>query len=618
MAAGRADRRPRSAVDPRSPAHEENALLVAPGDAAGARGRHSAAARTIRRCAATLARAARAVGARNTRWARRAERLEALFARGDVAADDFRAPARAGPLPGLPRRRSARDAGSAPTLACSGCGRQLPGGPSRDFLDLRPHESSSREQTKYLDEALHADARHERVSPPLLGRRSATTCCARSSRPGPATASSISAAAAAGRCCGTATRAPRPSAIDIAPYFADEARREVDLLLGDLRRLPFADGTFTKAWSLDVLEHLSPEALRGMLAEAARVLAPGGALFVYTHVRKNAPIAAGLRCDQRLARRLERAGLIDMRQERLRKSDHLNPLRTSRSSSRSSRDGRLPHRADPLLHADRRRVRREHPDADGRAGDDAARRAAHRRRGRSGTTPQARAIRDARARRRNAIAHQPATRRGVARAVVAHEARPAAVRRIRSGRSSRSRKTGRAAVRPHHDPARSSRSREISGLSRDREDPLLRHRSDRARHHRRIGARRGGGAKGWRRSATRCTCWSRRARPFPAGRVTLDRRWRRRSAARSCAGCAARGARASRARLAPDVVIERYHNFGGEGIVRGQRRSARRRCSKSTRRSIDHPGSPKALARSRAARRADAPLARAHLRARPT
>ena len=28
-----------------------------------------------------------------------------------------------------------------------------------------------------------------------------------------------------------------------------------------------------------------------MLAEAARVIAPGGALFVYTHVRKNAPIA---------------------------------------------------------------------------------------------------------------------------------------------------------------------------------------------------------------------------------------------------------------------------------------------------------------------------------------
>ena len=52
--------------------------------------------------------------------------------------------------------------------------------------------------------------------------------------------------------------------IDIAPYFASEARRDVDLLLGDLRRLPFADGAVTKAYSLDVLEHLSPEALKSM------------------------------------------------------------------------------------------------------------------------------------------------------------------------------------------------------------------------------------------------------------------------------------------------------------------------------------------------------------------
>ena len=114
--------------------------------------------------------------------------------------------------------------------------------------------------------------------------------------------------------------------VDIAPFFANEARQQVDLLVADLRQLPFADGTFTKAFSLDVLEHLSPEALGAMLAEAARIIAPGGTLFVYTHVRKNAAIASGLRWINALARRLERAGLIDMRQERLRKSDHLNPL----------------------------------------------------------------------------------------------------------------------------------------------------------------------------------------------------------------------------------------------------------------------------------------------------
>ncbi len=114
--------------------------------------------------------------------------------------------------------------------------------------------------------------------------------------------------------------------IDIAPFFSHDARQQIDLMLADLRQLPFADNTFDKAWSLDVLEHLSPEALDGMLKEAARVLKPGGALFVYTHVRKNAPVAVGLKWINKLARQLERWDLIDLRQERLRKSDHLNPL----------------------------------------------------------------------------------------------------------------------------------------------------------------------------------------------------------------------------------------------------------------------------------------------------
>ena len=68
----------------------------------------------------------------------------------------------------------------------------------------------------------------------------------------------------------------------------------MDLVLGDLRRLPFADGVFTKAYALDVFEHLSREALADVLREASRVLAPGGRLFVYSHVRKNSPLAGGL------------------------------------------------------------------------------------------------------------------------------------------------------------------------------------------------------------------------------------------------------------------------------------------------------------------------------------
>ena len=213
--------------------------------------------------------------------------------------------------------------GAAVTLTCTGCGRLYtnPG----DYLDLRPLQMYA-EQTKYLDEALHVDARHERVSPPLLGSRIRNDMLRSFLAP-----KRGELVADLGCGSGRAVLWNRDLGadvigIDIAPFFSRDARQQIDLMLADLRQLPFADNTFDKAWSLDVLEHLSPEALDGMLSEAARVLKPGGGLFVYTHVRKNAPVAAGLKWINKLARQLERWDLIDLRQERLRKSDHLNPL----------------------------------------------------------------------------------------------------------------------------------------------------------------------------------------------------------------------------------------------------------------------------------------------------
>lgn len=210
-------------------------------------------------------------------------------------------------------------------VACAACGARYPQ-TSDDYLDLRPLQEY-REQTRYLDDALHADARHERLSPPLLGAKIRNDMLRRFLQPSPQDRI-VDLGCGSGRTLlWNRDWNAAVVGVDIAPFFSEEARAEVDLLLGDLRRLPFPDRSFTKACSLDVLEHLSPEALRGMLAEANRILAPGGQLFVYTHVRQNASIATGLRWINAAARGLERAGLIDMRQERLRKSDHVNPLR---------------------------------------------------------------------------------------------------------------------------------------------------------------------------------------------------------------------------------------------------------------------------------------------------
>jgi ubiquinone/menaquinone biosynthesis C-methylase UbiE len=210
------------------------------------------------------------------------------------------------------------------TLRCMGCAAEYRQS-SEAYLDLRPREQFE-EQTKYLDASLHADARHERVSPPLLGSKIRNDMLRRFLNPSPGDRV-IDLGCGSGRALlWNRDWDAEAVGVDIAPFFSEEARREVQLLLGDLRRLPFGDGVFNRAYSLDVLEHLSPAALRGMLAEASRILEPGGTLFVYTHVRKNAPVATGVRWINQTARALERLGMVDIRQERLRKSDHLNPL----------------------------------------------------------------------------------------------------------------------------------------------------------------------------------------------------------------------------------------------------------------------------------------------------
>ena len=190
---------------------------------------------------------------------------------------------------------------------------------------LRPGQIFG-ETTKFLDESFHSDGRDEAVSPPLLSAavRNAMLRKFLGMRSDDVV---LDLGCGSGRfCVWSVDSGAHVVGIDTGTFFAREARAGVDLVVGELRRLPFADGAVTKAYTIDVLEHLSPEGLKVTLGEMARVLAPGGGLFVYTHVRQRSMLEPVLRLVARTASAIERMGFADLTIEKLRKTDHLNPL----------------------------------------------------------------------------------------------------------------------------------------------------------------------------------------------------------------------------------------------------------------------------------------------------
>jgi SAM-dependent methyltransferase len=76
-----------------------------------------------------------------------------------------------------------------------------------------------------------------------------------------------------------------PTGVDAEPLAIDAARALFPRLrfeVGDVRALPFGDESFDKAVAADLVEHLDDKAFASMLAEACRVLVPGGTLSLYT------------------------------------------------------------------------------------------------------------------------------------------------------------------------------------------------------------------------------------------------------------------------------------------------------------------------------------------------
>ena len=121
-----------------------------------------------------------------------------------------------------------------------------------------------------------------------------------------------------------------------------------------------------RAWSLDVMEHLSPQALRDVLTEANRVLAARGA--VHLHPRAQERLDRRRRAPGQPARPLVRTSGPD-RSAAGTTAQVRSPQSARRPRRSASRGGRVrvSARARHVLLARRRRVHGEHPRADGRA-----------------------------------------------------------------------------------------------------------------------------------------------------------------------------------------------------------------------------------------------------------
>jgi ubiquinone/menaquinone biosynthesis C-methylase UbiE len=194
------------------------------------------------------------------------------------------------------------------------------------WVDLVPRASVG-EVTQYADHEFH-ERLHVTEAEPVLSARVKADMMRRmlGAAPGETV---LDLGCGAGKMALYAAQGGRRAAgLDVAPFFLPRAAREVDLVLGDLRRLPFRKGSFPRAYSLDVLEHLDEPGVREVLLEARRTLGPRGRLFVYTHAMESSRLASFQRAVNRLARRMGQAGLIDHEREAMRKSDHRNAIRS--------------------------------------------------------------------------------------------------------------------------------------------------------------------------------------------------------------------------------------------------------------------------------------------------
>ena len=115
---------------------------------------------------------------------------------------------------------------------------------------------------------------------------------------------------------------------DPATLYADAAIQSIALAQADSRKLPFADDSFDKVLSVDVLEHFPLDVIDAYLDETARVLRPGGRFAAFSNTKELSRVQPLINASRRLGQWFVQRGVYDFEREARRKSDHVKALRT--------------------------------------------------------------------------------------------------------------------------------------------------------------------------------------------------------------------------------------------------------------------------------------------------
>jgi ubiquinone/menaquinone biosynthesis C-methylase UbiE len=213
-------------------------------------------------------------------------------------------------------------------VTCMACHTTYPFG--NGYIDLMPRGVAFDYTSKYVAEeaALAAELDYRDLAPPLLAAGVRNRALRRLLKLRPDEVVLDSGCGNARFAAWNAAAAGLMVGSDPATLFADAAVEQVALVQADARILPFADNSFDKAFSIDVLEHFPRDVIDTYLRETARVLRPGGRFLVFSNTSEPSPIQPIIDISRHLGRLFVRLGLYDFEREARRKSDHIKALAT--------------------------------------------------------------------------------------------------------------------------------------------------------------------------------------------------------------------------------------------------------------------------------------------------